>query len=82
MNAFSSAIQQALVSLSADPLLLWNYGFVAILAFVGGNLFWLINRKLDKEEESLNRIQASTYSGRGRNARGQTRVRIRRDSED
>lgn len=35
-TAFSSAIGQALVPLADDPLLIWNYGVVAILAFVGG----------------------------------------------
>ncbi|EAU39068.1 conserved hypothetical protein [Aspergillus terreus NIH2624] len=64
MNAISSAIQQALTSLSADPLLLWNYGFVAVLAFVGGNLFYLAHYKLDKQEDELNKLEASTYLGR------------------
>ncbi|KAL5366368.1 putative MFS peptide transporter [Aspergillus floccosus] len=64
MNAISSAIQQALTSLSADPLLIWNYGFVAVLAFVGGNLFYLTHYKLDKQEDELNKLEASTYLGR------------------
>ena len=34
-NAFSAAIGQALVPLAEDPLLIWNYAVVAILAFVG-----------------------------------------------
>lgn len=65
MNAFSSAIQQGLTALSTDPLLLWNYGFVAVLAFIGGNLFWLSHYKLDKEEDRLNKLEASSYLGRG-----------------
>ena len=44
MNAFSLAIAQGLVALSADPLLVWNYGIVAVLAGVGGALFWLNSR--------------------------------------
>lgn len=65
MNAISSAIQQGLTGLSTDPLLLWNYGFVAVLAFIGGNLFYMTHYKLDKEEDKLNKLQASSYLGRG-----------------
>lgn len=68
MNAISSAIQQGLTALSTDPLLLWNYGFVAILAFVGGNLFILTHYKLDREEDRMNKLLASTYLGRGKHA--------------
>ncbi|KAF9885095.1 hypothetical protein FE257_000735 [Aspergillus nanangensis] len=46
-NAISAAIQQGLTALSADPLLIWNYGFVAVLA----------------QEDELNNIEASTYLG-------------------
>ncbi|PYH95458.1 PTR2-domain-containing protein [Aspergillus ellipticus CBS 707.79] len=64
MNAFSSAIGQALVSLSEDPLLVWNYAVVAILAFVGGIGFWLTNYKIDREEDELNNLPQSHYGGR------------------
>lgn len=63
MNAISSAIQQGLTAISADPLLIWNYGFVSILAFVGGNLFYLTHYRLDTEEDELNRIEHSTFIG-------------------
>ncbi|KAJ9213861.1 hypothetical protein DTO166G4_4472 [Paecilomyces variotii] len=65
MNAISSAIAQALVSLSADPLLIWNYGFVAVLAFVGGTLFYISNYSLDKQEDQLNNLEESKFLGRG-----------------
>lgn len=65
MNAISSAIAQALVSLSADPLLIWNYGFVAVLAFVGGTLFYITNYSLDKQEDQLNNLEESKFLGRG-----------------
>lgn len=42
-------------------MLVWNYGVVAVLAFVGGILFWLSFRKLDKEELALNRIPDGKY---------------------
>jgi proton-dependent oligopeptide transporter, POT family len=54
MNAIASAIGFALVPLAEDPLLIWNYGIVAVLAAIGGSLFWLQFRDLDKEEDRLN----------------------------
>lgn len=63
MNALSAALGQALVSLSEDPLLVWNYTTVAILSFVGGVGFWLTNYKLDREEDKLNNLDKSTYVG-------------------
>ncbi|KAL2006021.1 hypothetical protein VTN00DRAFT_9675 [Thermoascus crustaceus] len=65
MNAISAAISQALVSLSADPLLIWNYGFVAVLSFVGGILFYIVHYSLDKEEDKLNNLEKSQFVGRG-----------------
>ncbi|KAL4790840.1 POT family-domain-containing protein [Aspergillus venezuelensis] len=64
MNAFSAAIQQGLTGLSADPLLKWNYGFVAVLAFIGGNLFYLTHWRLDREEDYLNSLEPSRYLGK------------------
>jgi POT family proton-dependent oligopeptide transporter len=60
MNAISSAISQALVSLSEDPLLVWNYGLVAVLAAVAGFLFLIDNRQLDKDEDRLNNLPSAT----------------------
>ncbi|KAF8243851.1 MFS peptide transporter [Wilcoxina mikolae CBS 423.85] len=64
MNAISSALGQALVALAADPLLVWNYGVVAVMAFVGGCVFWAQNRGLDKEEDRLNMLPESSYQGK------------------
>ncbi|EOA86833.1 uncharacterized protein SETTUDRAFT_115376 [Exserohilum turcica Et28A] len=66
MSAFSNAIGQAFVSLSEDPLLVWNYTAVAILAFIGGVLFWLHQRKTDKQEDALNMLPDSNYIGKDR----------------
>lgn len=65
MNAISSAIGQALVGLSDDPLLVWNYTLVAILAFIGGIGFWASNYKLDRQEDELNTLKQSQYEGSG-----------------
>jgi proton-dependent oligopeptide transporter, POT family len=64
-NAFSAAIGQALLPLADDPLLIWNYAVVAILAALGGVGFWFTWRKLDAKEDELNMIQATAYVGRG-----------------
>ena len=57
MNAISAAIGEAFVSLSADPLLVWNYGVMGVLAAIGGTIFWFQYRDLDKEEDELNQLQ-------------------------
>jgi POT family proton-dependent oligopeptide transporter len=56
MTSFASAIGQALVGLAADPLLIWNYGVVAILAFVAGTCFYFQFRNLDIHEDELNEL--------------------------
>jgi proton-dependent oligopeptide transporter, POT family len=72
-SAISSALGEAFVSLSTDPLLVsdvppiwvelqvlksylkvWNYGAMAVLAAVGGVLFYFNFRHLDKAEDELN----------------------------
>lgn len=60
-NAISSALGQALVGLSDDPLLEWNYAVVAILAFVGCAGFWFTNRLTDAEEDRLNNLPESHF---------------------
>jgi len=66
MSAFSNALGQAFVSVSEDPYLVWNYTIVAILAFVGGILFWIHQRPTDKKEDILNMLPDSNYIGRDR----------------
>jgi len=64
MSAISSALGQALVGLAEDPLLIWNYGVVTVIAFVGGILFWLQHRSLDAEEDMLNMLPESDFHGK------------------
>lgn len=56
MTAFAAALGQAFTSLSADPLLIWNYTVVGCLAFVGGTIFYIQFRHLDKQEDELNEL--------------------------
>ena len=56
MTAIANAIGEALISLSTDPLLVWNYGAFAVITGTAGCLFWLSHRKLDAEEDMLNQL--------------------------
>ncbi|KAK2600065.1 hypothetical protein QQS21_005229 [Conoideocrella luteorostrata] len=62
-SAVSSALGQALVGLSEDPLLVWNYGSVAVVALIGGIGFYLTFRKADREEDAMNNQKESTFLG-------------------
>ncbi|KAF7760084.1 hypothetical protein Agabi119p4_10760 [Agaricus bisporus var. burnettii] len=55
-SAIASAIGEAFVSLSSDPLLVWNYGSMAVIAAIAGVLFWLSVRRLDRDEDKLNNL--------------------------
>ncbi|KAL5116317.1 hypothetical protein ACEQ8H_005775 [Pleosporales sp. CAS-2024a] len=62
-SAVSSALGQAFVSLSEDPLLVWNYGSVAVVAMCGGIGFYLSFRKTDRDEDAMNNMKESSYVG-------------------
>ncbi|RYP58228.1 hypothetical protein DL769_009052 [Monosporascus sp. CRB-8-3] len=64
MSAFAAAVGQAFVPLSNDPLLVWNYTVIAVLAFLGGIGFWICFRHLDKEEDKWNTIAKSAFQGK------------------
>lgn len=63
-SAIASALGQAFVALSDDPLLVWNYVVMAILATVGGIIFWFTFRSLDAEQNKLTRLEKSTFVGK------------------
>ncbi|PVI05442.1 PTR2-domain-containing protein [Periconia macrospinosa] len=63
-SAVSSALGQALVGLSEDPLLVWNYGSVAVAAMIGAVGFWFTFHNTDKEEDALNNLKESNFIGR------------------
>ena len=56
MTAIANAIGEAMVPLSTDPLLVWNYGSFAVIAFLAGIGFWFSFRHLDAEEDNLNNL--------------------------
>ncbi|CAE6473247.1 unnamed protein product [Rhizoctonia solani] len=55
-TAISNAISEALVPVSEDPYLVWNYAGCGIAAFIAGIAFWICFHHLDWEEESQNEI--------------------------
>ncbi|KZP15915.1 hypothetical protein FIBSPDRAFT_1047851 [Athelia psychrophila] len=57
MSAIAAALGEAFNALALDPLLVWNYGAMAVIAFVGGALFWVSARKLDRQEDELNNLR-------------------------
>jgi POT family proton-dependent oligopeptide transporter len=55
-SALSAAIGEAFVMVSADPLLVWNYGAMAVISAIGGTIFWFQFRGLDRAEDQLNML--------------------------
>ncbi|KAF9004369.1 POT family-domain-containing protein [Cyathus striatus] len=56
MSAIASALGEAFVSLSADPLLVWNYGVMGVLAGISGVILWFHVRKFDAREDEFNSL--------------------------
>ena len=61
MSAFASAIGEAFVSLSVDPLLVWNYGVMGVLAAISGVIFWFQFKHLDNQEDELNNLNEGNF---------------------
>lgn len=59
-SAIAAAIGEALINLSADPLLVWNYGVMAVLSAVGGIFFFIQFRELDRQDDQLNMLPEGT----------------------
>ena len=74
MSAVSAAIGEAFTPLSGDPLLVWNYTAVAVIACVGGILFWVCFNNLDAEEDHLNNLKISKYLGQNQPNAGHTKA--------
>ncbi|KAJ3515063.1 hypothetical protein NMY22_g14547 [Coprinellus aureogranulatus] len=51
-SAIASAIGEAFVPVSTDPLLIWNYGTMAVISAVSGVIFWFMFRKQDKQDSA------------------------------
>jgi POT family proton-dependent oligopeptide transporter len=76
-NAFAAAIGEALVPLADDPLLVWNYAIPAILAVIGGTMFWIQFRGLDAEEDRLNMLpEGRTFVDKGAELEEEERERV------
>jgi len=75
MSAISAALGEAFNPLSEDPLLIWNYGVFAVIAFISGIGFWFAFRNLDKNEDALNMLP-SGHMGSADNAAHQRRMSV------
>ncbi|KAL1943975.1 hypothetical protein VTO73DRAFT_3793 [Trametes versicolor] len=64
MQAISAALGEAFVALSSDPLLVWNYGVMGVLAFIAGTIFWFQYRELDSQEDDLNDLSEGHYDAK------------------
>lgn len=53
------------IALSADPLLIWNYGTMGVLAALAGIVFWFTFRHLDREEDALNELAEGRVNADG-----------------
>ncbi|RKF58841.1 putative peptide transporter ptr2 [Golovinomyces cichoracearum] len=54
--AIAAALGEAFVTLSSDPLLVWNYGTMAVLSAVAGTAFYWQFRELDRNDDRLNSL--------------------------
>ncbi|KAH7106433.1 PTR2-domain-containing protein [Auriculariales sp. MPI-PUGE-AT-0066] len=63
MNALSSAINFALVSVNTEDKFIWLFGSFAVMSWVVGVIFWLIFRGFDKQELRLNQIGTGKRAG-------------------
>lgn len=56
MTAIANAIGEALNPLSSDPLLVWNYGSMGVIAFMAAVLFYASFYAMDRDEDKLNML--------------------------
>jgi POT family proton-dependent oligopeptide transporter len=63
MTAIASAVGQAFLPLSDDPLLVWNYSVMSLLLLLATVGFWCTFRALDKEESEESACGAGRCRG-------------------
>ncbi|KAJ9638505.1 hypothetical protein H2204_004275 [Knufia peltigerae] len=54
MTAAANIIGEALIWLARDPLLVWNYALMGVVAAVAGGLVWKVHGHLDDVEDAMN----------------------------
>jgi POT family proton-dependent oligopeptide transporter len=60
-TAIGSAIQEAFIPLTKDPLLVWMYTSIACITFCAGVLFAIMYRGIDRELDYLYNLSPSKY---------------------
>lgn len=81
MTALSSAIGEALNPLSADPLLVWNYGVFGVIALFASVAFWFCFKDLDADERRLNEL-GEGLEREGEEMEGAERVGGRKEKDE
>lgn len=66
-TAFASAINEAFNPLAKNPLFVINYAVFACLSFVGGALFYVSFRGIDRKQEELNLLSQDSYIAEHKN---------------
>lgn len=56
-NAFGSALGIALSPTAVDPKLLWMYAGLSIVTIITAGIFWILFRKYNAQEESMNALE-------------------------
>jgi proton-dependent oligopeptide transporter, POT family len=59
-SALGSVFDQAFVPLSKNPLFIWIYIIVAIIAAVAAILFWILFGHYNKEEDEMNSLDKTS----------------------
>jgi len=59
-SAIGSVFDQAFVPLSKNPLFIWIYIIVAIIASVAAIIFWFLFRHYNKEEDEMNALDKTS----------------------
>lgn len=79
MTAAANIIGEALIWLARDPLLVWNYALMGVVAAVAGGLVWKVHGHLDDEEDAMNLLPKG-HVGVGSTRGGSVELRDRRES--
>jgi proton-dependent oligopeptide transporter, POT family len=59
-SALGSVLDQAFVPLSKNPLFLWLYIIVAIIAAITAVVFWYLFRRYNDEDDEMNDLDKTS----------------------
>jgi proton-dependent oligopeptide transporter, POT family len=59
-SALGSVFDQAFVPLSKNPLFIWIYVIVAVIAGVAAIVFWILYRHYNNEDDEMNGLDKTS----------------------